>query len=84
MVVKCNELKEEIQPPLPDTPRIVSILVLNVEWINSNWQNLDGVFIHKQSPLILASYFRIHKSQGKTLDCAVINLGESENVVVGL
>ena len=81
MVVKFRELKEYIQPFLPDINRIVAIPVLSVEWRNSNGCNRDGVSIRKQVPLIIAWGFTIHKSQGKTLDCAVINLGKSEKCI---
>ena len=78
MVVKYRELQEDIQPFLLDIPITVAISVLSVEWRNSNGQNLDGVFILKQVSLMLSYYFTIHKSQGKTLDRPVVNLGESE------
>ena len=78
MVVKFRELKEDIQLPLPEISITVAIPVLNAEWINSNGQNRDGVFIHEQSPLRLAWYLRIHKYQGNTSYRDVINLEKSE------
>ena len=82
VVVQFCELQEDIQPFLPDIPITVAISFLSVEWINYNGQNRDGICKLKQVPLMLAYYFTIHKSQGKTLDRPVVNLGESENVMV--
>ena len=78
MVVQFCELQEDIQPFLPDTPRTVTIPFLSVECINSNGKNRDVVFIHKQDPIILAWAFTVHKSQVKTLYCAVVNLVKSK------
>ena len=78
VVVQFRELQEDIQPFLPNIPRTISIPVISVEWRNYNGKNCDGVLILKQVLLMLTWYFMIHKYQGKTLYCAVINLGKSE------
>ena len=55
--------------------RGVSILVEQYEWTDkppySSSKNYNGI---KQIPLKLAYAITIHKSQGMTLDCAVLNL----------
>ena len=58
---------------LDDVPRCVAIPLVQAEW-----QASGKTFTRKQFPLALSWAFTIHKSQGKTLDNAVINLGKSE------
>ena len=78
VVVKFYEVQEDIQPLLPNIPRKFAKPVLIFDWRNYRGQKSDGIFIRKQVPLMIAWDFTIHKSQGKTLYRAVINLGENE------
>jgi len=47
--------------------------------IKAEWNNPNGeTFIREQFPIMLSWAFTIHKSQGKTLERAVIDLGKAE------
>ena len=76
VVVQFRELHSGVQPFLQDVPRTVAISPFTVEWMCPNGGREP--FIRTQIPLVLAWAFTIHKSQGKTLDHAVIDLGKSE------
>ena len=76
VVVQFPDLDDSIPCFLPDVQKTVSIPVVSRTWIGANFKE----HYRKQVPLILAWAFTIHKSQGKTLDYAVIDLGKSEKV----
>jgi len=63
-----------VPPFLYHKPKTVAIPPINAEWTNAN----NDTMIWKQFPLMLSWAFTIHKSQGKTLDRAVINPGKVE------
>lgn len=61
-------------PFLPEHPTWVPIPSFNAEWIASSGKQCS----RQQMPLRLAWAITIHKSQGQTLDKAVIDIGEKE------
>ena len=63
---------------LPGVPQNVAIPVHSVELKRVN----STTFIRHQIQLILSWAFTIHQAQGKTLDCAVINLVTSKKCCV--
>ena len=75
VVVQFHSLagEDQIPPFLNDYCRSVAIPRKQVEW-KHNGETL----IRTQFPLMLSSAMTIHKSQGRTLDMAVIDLGSSE------
>ena len=49
----------------------------NVEGVRSKFMLLKNVYVHhKQFPLILAFAVTVHKCQGLSLDCAIMDLSE--------
>jgi len=73
MVVEFSHLHESVPPFLFHKPKTAAIPPINAEWMNANGDTM----IQKQFPLMLTWAFTIHKSQGKTLDRAVIDLGKA-------
>ena len=73
IVVKFHELADEVEPFFEGQERTVAIPVSSFEWRHGS-----QFFVRKQFPLILSWAFTIHKSQGKTLKKAVIDIDKSE------
>jgi ATP-dependent DNA helicase PIF1 len=74
VVVQFPHLDETVDAFLPGLPKTVSIPTIQVEWSNT----AGKVYTRKQFSLMLSWAFTIHKSQGKTFDRAVIDLGKRE------
>jgi len=74
VVVEFGHLHKSVPPFLFHKPKTVAIPPINAEWTNAN----GDIMIQKQFPLMLSWAFTIHKSQGKTLDRAVIDLGKAK------
>ena len=64
---------EGVEPFPEGVPNTVAILVVS-DW----WRIGAKYFIRKQFTLVLSWAFTTHKAQGKTLDIAVIDIGNSE------
>jgi len=77
MVVEFGHLHESVPLFLFHKPKTVAIPPINAEWTNTNGDTM----IRKQFPLMLSLAFTVHKSQGKTLDRAVIDLGKAEKCI---
>ena len=73
-IVHFCELDSEVMTFLPGVTRNVAIPVHRVEQKRGNSAN----FVRHQIPLILSWAFTIHKAQGNTIYCAVINLVTSK------
>ena len=73
VVVQFENLNEEIVPFLDAFSRSVAIPVAEHEWVDNS-----EVYNRKKFPLMLSWAYTIHKSQGKTLDKAIIDLGTTE------
>ena len=73
IVVKFYEINHEVEPFFEGEEKTVAIPVSSFKWRHGS-----KTFIRKQFPLILSWAFTIHKSQGKTLEKAVIDIDKSE------
>ena len=74
VVVQFRSLAaDDHQPFLDEYPRSVAIPMKKFEWKHNG-----NTLIREQFPLMLSWAITIHKSQGGTLDLAVIDLGTSE------
>ena len=73
VVVQFEHLNEEVVPFLDAFPRSVAI-----PFAEHEWRHNSDVYNRKQYPLMLSSAYTIHKSQSKTLDKVVIDLGTTE------
>ncbi len=52
-----------------------------IQFAEHEWRHNSDVYDRKKFPLMLSWAYTIHKSQGKTLDEVVIDLGTTENAV---
>ena len=59
-------------PFLSGFTNTVAIPTIQTEWIDNG-----KTLIPRQFPFLISCAYTIHKSQGKTLDLAIIYLGES-------
>ena len=73
VVVQFHSMEKWIEPFLEGVPTTVVIPVVLDGWIIGT-----KYFIRKQFPLVLLWAFTTHKSQGRTLYLAVIDIGNSE------
>lgn len=60
-------------PFLPSKPKCIPIPPVTFEWQNGSYR-----LSHQQLPLRLSYAITIHKSQGRTLSKAVIDIGDKE------
>ena len=70
VVVQFEHLNEEVVPFLDAFPRSVAI-----RFAEHEWRHNSDVYNRKQFPLMRSWAYAIHKSQGKTLDTVIIDLG---------
>ena len=75
VVVQLINLDPDMPTFQEDYPGSVSIPTINDEWEKPS---INGLFIRTQFPLNLSWVFTIQKSQGKTLEYLVIDLGAGE------
>ena len=76
VVVQFYDLGADVAPFLTNVPSSVAIPTVRCEWRNP--RSYSGVFIRAQFPVMLSWAFTIHKSQGKILDRAVVDIGRGE------
>ena len=75
VVVQFSHLEPDIPDFLENYPGSVSITTITAERKKSSG---NGVFTHTKFPLNLSWALTIQKSQGKTLECIVIDLGAGD------
>ena len=73
MVVQFWALDEHVFPFLTGVPNHVAIPIIQYEWLDNG-----KTLILRKFPLMISWAYIIQKSQGKTLDLEIVDLGESE------